>query len=1080
VQLRPFALVVVVAASISACGSGRPAEDASRAALRTPVAALADPTLRPARLIPLYAGEDDKSFGTEPGGGKRMLVSGVRVVRLAGGGVQSAVDPMPAPPSTTVEVPERLGGGFLFAIGPVIWRADKWLAPLRMIYAAPQNPSHLFIGLDRAYVRLPNNAYMAFDAKVGTPMDLGPWPGSPDVSRYVAADGWRAVAIADLRGAVATFDAGAKWQPLALAIQPKELHLSGDAIVVSGVDASGTQQAYAVQPNGQIAHLQQDERPRKPPTKTEATDDAQQRAARNPLSAAVLDGWPLEGGTVLMARDGALTRMRLSDGNVLDTAPDAFPLKPSRCHPVPLSPDKAPAAFGFVCGVPHGATEIYAYDPRGGKLATLRHFDTPRAVFSPANGTLVVEGSCDADAIAVDLKKNEQTYCIMRRTGAFEDFIVNGDVGTERVVPLADGRTAIVSPPVGDIGTARLTIFDGSRPRTIPIKIEGTSQPKPRVKTTRRNDDDEEDEERSEPDDETIVTAVLRSGTWLRGVQERTPNVLSAWVEHSGRYVGVEIAAVSGKAKHGPYVADLGTAIVSGRYGLGWTPSRQGYETTDGGMTWKPLALPEPLESMGPAAGSASHGCGPLGCVLAGWIRLGWGGATEDAQASSYPPDQVQHTFDIRTPSALRLRCELATAKPSLPSLDTSNGQYYGGYRYYRYGGYYGGRQPQNEDWYAFYTIKEPTLGTDDLGYSRRTDEAFDHGNDRSGNATQVSVGAALARFYAWGPKGIDWDLRGRFLVRFTSPFESSGQLHVTQTTGIPRFIADSTQFLALGGAPPHQIQSYSLVAGDDLTHALIAIRRGSNGYGYGYGYGYGQQVQPGNDMVLVELESERPPIEVHRADNVALGDLESAVRASGRWYIATSEPMSTVVWEVDSGLAREIARIPRTSEGSTRPPAVHLAKRADGRMIAALVDGAPVTQGAGRPNTWVAETWALPIDVASGTLHEPERLGASNGGNKTITVCGPQDGGWVVDGKWPGPSNTITLTSASGSSLQPNGTLFVRYRVAPATLCVEKVSATSYGEPTNLGSLGKVDGPFVDAGLVMERARQGFRCVGN
>ena len=79
---------------------------------------------------------------------------------------------------------------------------------------------------------------------------------------------------------------------------------------------------------------------------------------------------------------------------MLDTAPDAFPLKPARCHPVAMSPAKMPAAFGFVCGVPHGPTEIYAYDPRGGRLTTLRHFDAPRAVFSPGNGTLVVEGAC--------------------------------------------------------------------------------------------------------------------------------------------------------------------------------------------------------------------------------------------------------------------------------------------------------------------------------------------------------------------------------------------------------------------------------------------------------------------------------------------------------------------------------------------------------------------------------------------------------------------------------------------------------------------------------------------------------------
>ena len=78
----------------------------------------------------------------------------------------------------------------------------------------------------------------------------------------------------------------------------------------------------------------------------------------------------------------------------------------------------------------------------------------------------------------VDLKKTEQTYCIMRRSGLFEDFIVNGDVGTERVVPLADGRTTILSPPVGDLATARAwTVFDGKKPKTIPLAFERDDAP---------------------------------------------------------------------------------------------------------------------------------------------------------------------------------------------------------------------------------------------------------------------------------------------------------------------------------------------------------------------------------------------------------------------------------------------------------------------------------------------------------------------------------------------------------------------------------------------------------------------------
>jgi hypothetical protein len=1072
-----WAFRLVVAAALSAaCGPSMPPEDASRIALRTPAAVPADPTLRPAHLVPLRSEGEPRVFGVEPGGGTRMLVSGVRIIKLAGGGVASATDPLPAPPSATVEVPERLGGGFLFAIGPTIYRANKWLAPLERLYASPLPPTKLFVGLDRAYVRLTNNAYAAFDAKTGDPMDLGPWPASPNVTRFVAADGWRAVAIGDLRGAIATFDAGGRWQPLDLPIQARDLARVGDGIVVTGPDADGVTQGYSVEPNGQIAHLPASDLA--PHVHKKEAEDAQRAAAKNPLVAAVLDGWPLAGGTALVARDGALSRVRMSDGAVLDTAPDAFALKPAHCSAVSLAPPKSPGAFGFVCGVPHGATEIYAYDAAAGKLVLLRHFDGPRAVFSPSNGTLVVEGSCAADATPVDIEKTEQAYCIMRKNRRFEDFVVNGDVGTERVVPLADGRTAILSPPVGDVSTGRLTLFDGANVKTIPIVFaKGATSPPPRAKG--RDDDDEDDGGDAPEDDERIVRAVLGAGTWLRGVEERTPGVLSAWVAHSGRYVGVEVT-LAGAAKHGPYVADLGTALVSGRYGLGWTASRQGYETTDGGMTWKPLVLPDPLESSGPAAGSVAHGCGPLGCVLAGWIRVGWG---EPAAASADDTTaQTPRTVDVPSPTSLRLRCELAgkTSPPGLDMTATSSGRSYGGYGYgygYGYGRYYGRygryyRQPQTRDWQPFFHIAAPKLGKDELGYSQRVDQLYDRSGSDSSNSGHFTL-SAVARLYAWGPKGIDWDSHGHYVVRFTSPFSPSSVLRATQSVVVPDYVADATNFVGLGGYITHPIQNIAFVPADDPDHGLLVVQRYSP--------------SSGNETILVEVEAERPATIVHTDTGEPLGDLESAVRMAGRWYLATSEvgghassPTDgrTTIWVVESGTAREIARIPRTGVDSSRPPAVRLARRADGRMLAALVDGPPMPEGDARPTRWEKQTWALPIDVGSGTLAEPEHLGLADGGGKTAGVCGPQDGGWVVDGRWPG--GPIRVNGASGSQLSGysgSGT-FARYHVTPTSLCVEQVSINGYAGAAAAGKLGHVDGPFAGAAVFVDHTRQAFRCV--
>ncbi len=593
-------------------------------------------------------------------------------------------------------------------------------------------------------------------------------------------------------------------------------------------------------------------------------------------------------------------------------------------------------------------------------------------------------------------------------------------------------------------------MFDGAKP-SAPVKAK-------------RADDDDDDDDRPAPDDDAIVNAVLRSGTWLRGVEERTPGMLSAWVEHSGRYVGVEVN-VSGHAKHGPYVADLGTAVVSGRYGLGWTPSRQGYETFDGGMTWRALALPEPLEASGPASGASSHGCGPLGCVLAGWIRVGWG--AEDATTShdvSAPPPR---TVDVRSPETLPLRCELVgklapTSNDTTAARTNEYGGYYGSYSYrYRYGA------PTTQDWQSFFSIDAPKLATDDLGWSRPIDELYDRSAIDRSNSGHLNV-SRIARLYAWGQKGIEWDVRGHFMVRFTSPFESSNVLRATQSTPIPKYITDATNFIGLGGGIPHPIQSFAVVPGDDASHALLVLHRGY--------YSAGQQ---NNDVVIVELEADRPAVDVHRADGQPLGDLESAVRMGGRWYLATSEPLATAIWELENGSAREVARVPRAGyEGTTRPLSLRLAKRADGRMLGALVDGPPMSEGAARPSRWQNQTWVLPIDVDSGTLHDPERLGYSDASGKQARVCGPQDGGWVVDGRWPG--GAITVMGASGAQLHGYSStgMLARYHITADALCVEKIAMNGYGEATSTGSLGKVDGPFATAGIFVDRARQSFRCM--
>jgi hypothetical protein len=74
-----------------------------------------------------------------------------------------------------------------------------------------------------------------------------------------------------------------------------------------------------------------------------------------------------------------------------------------------------------------------------------------------------------------------------------------------------------------------------------------------------------------------------------------------------------------------------------------------------------------------------------------------------------------------------------------------------------------------------------------------------------------------------------------------------------------------------------------------------------------------------------------------------------------------------------------------------------------------------------------------------------------------------------------------INAAGAHGTQLHgyTNNPIFARYHMTQATLCVEKLSMTGYNELTSEGTLGKVEGPFTDVGLFVDRARQALRCIG-
>lgn len=979
--------------------------------------AFEDPTVRGARLVPEKL-DPSVLTGTEPDGSKRGILSGFRVLAMPDGALLVSEDRLAQTPQSALAVPARLGGGYLHLVGQTLLRSETWLSEVKPIYVAGTNVQRVFAGLDRVYVRT-QQGHVAIDPRTGAVKELGPFPPGPQLVSYGARDGWRAAAIGDLVGLMTTDDAGATWRKLDLGIDPRTVSVNeAGKLVVSGIDASRSMASFELREGGQSVRLGQAprangkkakfsdkerDREREPEVDDGPTKPPEVRAfGPRPLLAAIEDGWPLTDGVALVARDGALARVRLEDGAMLEAIPGAFPLSPARCHGISLTRPEAKGAFGFVCGEPRGRTDLYAYDPAKGKLVLLRRFDKPRVVVSSGNGALAVRGSCaPEDVVSPD---KQRTYCVLDYQNRFREVHVRGDVGSERLTVLADRRIAILSPPAGEVTTARLTLLEANgSARTIPLLF-------PRVAAD--------------------VARALRYGVWLEGVEERRPGVLGAWVDAGGSVLGLEIA-VDGNVKVGQYVKDAGFPTVAGRYGFGYTNARRLFETSDGGMTWQSVEAPEPLV---PLSKVTSRAVGPLGAAGAGWLRVGWGPREKKDEKNDRPPLEAARPKPRVVPS-LNLACEPVAPTPKIPPSEHEPSPKIakpapGGVPSLRiggvggpfgspFGGPFGGGMRFPAELTPFYASAPPKIHEGERPMLN-TDvyDSFD----------RIARGAPLAKIYGWGPKTPDPDPQSRFSVRWLSPFDGYGEVHSTAPSVLPSPILDAMRGGVAGmygsSYPGVYNSTWTFGGGDDGAHAILGTRWNN---------------RPG--VTLWELEADRGPLSVRRSDGEDFGEIESVVRVQGKWVVATQDlqnPASgaanTLLFVIDGGTARPLARIPRATGTDTARLTGKLARRSDGRGVGYVVDASgPGSRGQ-------SERWVLPIDLESGAIGEPTSLGASDYSDHPPTVCAGEEPGYVVD--VPFSPNALRFRTPSGSSMSLSNAL-VRMRLSSTHACLEAAAGT-------------------------------------
>ncbi|MGA2447814.1 MAG: hypothetical protein ABTD50_03975 [Polyangiaceae bacterium] len=788
------------------------------------------PRLAPATL------ESVRAWGSEPDGSSRGIVAGVRVIVRSDGAIRSATELLPNGPTDVATVPERMGGGFLFAVRKRLWKADEWLGPLKPIVATRDDAVKLFVGLDRVYA-WQSGWLAAVDPRAGTLVDPGPIPASPAVTQVVALDAWRAAAIADLRGVVVTLDAGATWHSVSLPANPIRLADVAGSIAVGASDGSW----WEVGSDGQAAPLENAQPPdvaERIPTPAQA-----QRAplGAEPLAAAVADGWNLSDGSALVARDGSVFVVNLSDGSLETSLPGAYARGPSRCRGISLaSSEQGPDAFGFVCGLPRGWTAVYRWDRPSRTMVELRSFSEPRQVLAFGNGALAVGGACAARSSLPD-DELRRTWCIMRSDGRWQEVRAPGDTG--RIVVLSDGRLVVVEPPRrGELSALRLLILEAGRTREVPVSIPSLPEG---------------------------VADALRSGLWLDGFQERRQGVIAGWVDLAQSALGVEIV-VDGKLRVGEFVRDSGAPIVSGRWGLGWTASRGGFETTDGGMTWRRLELPEPL-----GVGS-ERACGPIGCVLDGWIRVGWGGPV-DSVVDTEPPTTGLGAF--RAAPNLHLRCE---------------------------GGFPAGSQSP-------------------VGRAAWGSERVEVAVDVLGDGRKLPRNTTVGRVRTWRESTDREREAWRWVVEWTSPWGGASDRKESSPSIAPWHDADAAR-RALGADGVRGLWTWVLVPSATPAQALL-IRQSRADDGNTQVFSLEADQPP-----LGVVRSDRRPLGAFE-DALRVGRRWIFATAQGSGQLS-----ATVVWSIEEAVMRELTRIPR-SVLSPRIPA-RLAKRSDGDAIGLVVEG--------------------------------------------------------------------------------------------------------------------------------------------
>jgi hypothetical protein len=199
------------------------------------------------------------------------------------------------------------------------------------------------------------------------------------------------------------------------------------------------------------------------------------------------------------------------------------------------------------------------------------------------------------------------------------------------------------------------------------------------------------------------------------------------------------------------------------------------------------------------------------------------------------------------------------------------------------------------------------------------------------------------------------------------------------------------------------------------------------------------------------------PLVPWRASDGAQLPRPTSAVRIGATWFFTENgaggaspgrsfrpEGGATLVWRVDGGIARRVARLARL--GTTEP---RLVRRVHGEGLALLTDGPSLE------SPLVDDWFVVPIDSDTGDLDAPVRLIAADLGSRSPPSCGADDDGWLIEsspvasGSYAGLINPSPLLRAPALPMLSFSSVAMRLRVEPGRVCVDRIAASVDALPT-------------------------------